>query len=91
MSYEYKMLQIPPRIQVKIKVALGNEAADYLETIVNKWSSENWEFYRVDTIGVVTTPGCLASLFGAKAVNLDYYVITLRRALINVQSVSNNP
>ena len=79
MSYEYKMLQIPPRIQVKTNEAQGNEAAYFLESIVNKWSSENWEFYRVDTIGVVTSPGCLGALFGAKAVNIDYYVITLRR------------
>lgn len=78
MAYEYKMLQIPPTIVVKEKEQRGNEAAYYLQSVANEQAREGWEFYRVDTIGVVTQPGCLASLFGAKQTLSEYFVVTFR-------------
>jgi len=79
MSYEYKMIQVPPRIAVKAKEERGNEAAVYLQSLANEQAAEGWEFYRVDTVGVVTQPGCLGSLLGAKQTLLEYYVVTFRR------------
>lgn len=79
MAYEYKMLQIPPTIVVKEKEQRGNEAAYYLQSIANEQAGEGWEFYRVDTVGVVTRPGCLGSLFGAKQTLIEYFVVTFRR------------
>jgi len=76
---EYRMLQIPPNIAVKQKDAQGNEAALYLQRIVNEQARQGWEFVRVDTIGVQTQPGCLASLLGGQATTLNYYVVTFRR------------
>jgi len=79
MSYEYKMIQIPPNIVVKQKEHSGNEAAYYLQSIANEEAAQGWEYYRVDTVGVVIPPGCLASLLGAKRTVTEYYVITFRR------------
>lgn len=81
MTYEYKMVQVPPNITVKAKEHQGNEAATYLQSVANEQVSEGWEFYRVDTIGVVTTPGCLASLFGARQALIEYYVVTFRKVV----------
>lgn len=75
--YEYRMVQIPPSITVR--QAVGNEAAFYLQRIVNEEASRGWEFMRVDTIGVNTPPGCLAGLFGGQVTTLNYYVVTFRR------------
>ena len=80
MAYEYKMIQIPPTIVVKAKEQQGNEAAYYLQSLANEQAAGGWEFYRVDTVGVVTKPGCLASLVGAKQTLIEYYVVTFRRA-----------
>ena len=77
--YEYKMIQMPPNITVQAKEARGNEAAYYLEQVANQWSAQGWEFYRVDTVGVVTNPGCLGMLLGARASLLEYFVVTMRR------------
>ena len=33
MKYEYKMVQVPPTIEVKAKEEKGNEAAVYLESL----------------------------------------------------------
>ena len=79
MNYEYKMGQIPPSIEVKEKHYRGQEAAYYLQSIVNEQAKEGWEFYRVDSVGVLRRPGCLAGLLGAKETMLEYYVVTFRK------------
>jgi hypothetical protein len=80
MMFEYKMVQIPPNIAVQMKAHKGNEAAAYLESVVNKYANEGWEFQRVDSIGVQVQPGCFDALRGKKAVDSSYYVITFRNA-----------
>lgn len=77
--YQYKMIQVPPNIQVQAKEHRGNEAAAYLENIVNTTARDGWEFYRVDEIGVKVSPGCLAALLGQKDVFSNYYVISFRK------------
>ncbi|MDH5301427.1 MAG: DUF4177 domain-containing protein [Gammaproteobacteria bacterium] len=77
--FEYKMVQIPPNITVEMKTHRGNEAAAYLESVVNEYASDGWEFYRVDSVGVRLQPGCFAALGGKKEENSLYYVITFRK------------
>jgi len=79
MQYDYKMIQIPPTIEIKETKAQGQEAALYLESLANDMAKEGWEFYRIDTIGVLMKPGCLRSLFGGKPTFVEYYVVTFRR------------
>ncbi len=76
--FEYKMVQIPPNIAVEMKKHKGNEAAAYLEGVVNKYAAQGWEFYRIDSIGVALQPGCFGALGGQKEENSQYYVITFR-------------
>ncbi len=78
MSFEYKMVQIPPNVSVQAQ-AQGNEAAGYMQSVVNSEATEGWEFYRVDSIGVEVQPGCLGGLFGREAEGSVYYVITFRQ------------
>lgn len=78
MSYQYKMVQIPPVIRVQNAQA-GTEAAAYLEQVVSARAKEGWEFYRVDEVGVREDPGCLAGLLGAKSSYTTYYVVTFRK------------
>lgn len=76
MNFEYMMLQMPPNIEFTGGILKGNEAATYLQKIVNEQAAKGWEFYRVDVLGVRTSPGCL----GGGAPNLtQYYVVTFRR------------
>jgi hypothetical protein len=80
LAYEYMMIQMPPTIAIKAAQYRGNEAAAYLQELVNQQAAAGWEFYRVDTVGVVVQPGCLASLlFGRRADHVEYYVVTFRR------------
>ncbi len=79
MRYEYNMVQLARDISVSAGKEQGNEAATYLHSIVEGQSEHGWEFYRVDAIGVVSKPGCLGSLFGAKETIISYYVATFRK------------
>ena len=77
--YTYKMVQVPPNVSVTAKAHRGNEAAAYLQEVVNSHAGDGWEFQRVDSIGVNVEPGCLAGLFGQKAERSLFYVITFRK------------
>ncbi|WP_236191536.1 DUF4177 domain-containing protein [Pseudomonas paraglycinae] len=77
--YVYKMVQVPPNIEVRAKEHRGNEAAAYLQNVVNSHAEDGWEFYRIDTIGVSVKPGCFDTLLGKKNVLTEYYVISLRK------------
>ncbi len=77
--YQYKMVQVPPNIEVQAKTQKGNEAAAYLENIVNANARDGWEFYRVDPIGVNVQPGCLAGLLGQRTILTTYYVVSFRK------------
>lgn len=77
--YEYKMVQIPTNIAVEMKKHKGNEAAAYMEKVVNEYARQGWEFFRVDSIGVDVQPGCFDALSGKKATSSMYHVITFRK------------
>lgn len=78
-SYEYKMVQISSGLIVSAKARNGNEAADYMQQVIDKEAVEDWEFYRVDSISVEEKPGCIASLIGLGSTFHNYHVISFRR------------
>jgi hypothetical protein len=61
------MVQLSPNITVEPGKAKGDEAAAYLESIVNAHAKQGWEFYRIDSIGATAKPG-----------SLEYYIATFR-------------
>ena len=77
-TYEYFMVQVPPRIEVRRDTGQG-EAAAYLQAIVNQYAAQGWDFYRVDTLGVYQNPGCAGMLTGKKQETTVYYVVSFRR------------
>lgn len=78
--FEYKMVQIPQNIAINEKHKTGSDAAEYLETVVNKYAQNDWEFQRIDAIGVLSKPqGCMAALTGKKEEYMNYHVITFRK------------
>jgi len=77
--FEYRMVQVPPNIVVQAEQKQGQEAAQFLQALANKWAKDGWEFYRVDTVGVVTPAGCLGALLGQQSQVTSFYVVTFRR------------
>ena len=56
----------------------GSAAASALETLINQWAADGWEFYRTDEFTVLNQPGCVASLFGGKAAAMSQKIVTFR-------------
>jgi hypothetical protein len=70
MAYEYKMANVSLKNQ---------DPATYLQGLANELATQGWEFYRVDSLDVLSSPGCLGSLLGGKQTVLSYSVATFRR------------
>lgn len=75
----YKMVQVPPTIEVSDGTSTSGIAAEYLQLVVNEYSEKGWEFYRVDEVGVQVNPGCLGAMLGAAAQQHIYFVVTFRQ------------
>lgn len=80
MAYVYSTVQIPPNIQTDRRES-GNEAAIYLDKVINSKAAEGWEFQSVESIGVSVKPGCLEALKGTKQAFNTYYVIVFKREI----------
>jgi hypothetical protein len=76
-SQDYRMVQIPRTFRVQ---GQDNEVAMFLQNLVNEHSNAGWDFYRVDEVGVISSPSCLAALLGARESVISYYVVTFKRA-----------
>jgi hypothetical protein len=76
MEYEYRMIQAAPAVQASKVGPKGQEAAKYLERVVNEGAVDGWEFYRMDSLSEHRPAGCLG--IGQPEVN-QYYVVTFRR------------
>jgi hypothetical protein len=79
-NYEFKMVQLPQTFVLKQDT--GKEIAAYLEKLVQETGAQGWEFYRIDQVGVLVQPGCLAAFTGTKQTMTYYNVITFRRSKV---------
>ncbi|WP_186415981.1 DUF4177 domain-containing protein [Stutzerimonas stutzeri] len=59
--YEYKIVAVPPSIDLKGTTQKGQEAAMYLKAQVNEHAAEGWDFYRIDRVGF-QVPGSFVAL-----------------------------
>jgi hypothetical protein len=83
--FNYFMVQIPPNVNVQAGSNKNAAAATYLGQVVNHYAQEGWEFYSIETIGLIEHMGCgclalLLSLFaGYRPSHSETYVIVFRR------------
>jgi len=76
--YEYKMVQVPRDLSVKMGKAEG-VAARYMQETVNANAVDGWEYYRMDNLTITEKPGCFNALFGQKEVYHSVGVLCFRR------------
>jgi len=83
-EWEYKVVMLPRDIQVMRRGLLDRQdpaesVAAYVEQVLRERAEEGWEFYRIDTVNIAETPGCLGSLLGQKETISAYNLLTFRR------------
>jgi hypothetical protein len=59
----------------------AQKVSQQLQSLISQYAQQGWEFYRVDKIGIVVKPGCMASLFGATADYINFDQVIFRRPL----------
>lgn len=82
--FEYFMTQVPPNINVAAGQTQG-AAAGYLQQIVDQHAHRGWEFYSVESFGILENQGCgcLGALLGMRPQLHTTYVVVFRRPKIS--------
>jgi ABC-type polysaccharide/polyol phosphate transport system ATPase subunit len=77
MSYQYQV--VPFRGTIK-----GNQSSDdvakQIESTINQYAAQGWEFCQLTDVNIEVQPGCLAGLLGTKASYMRYDQIIFRKS-----------
>jgi hypothetical protein len=57
----------------------GATIAAQMNSEIARLASQGWEFIRVEHVDLVEMPGCLAGMFGARAVSRTHQMLAVRR------------
>jgi hypothetical protein len=75
MSSVYKVLPFRGRVEEIDPNAVANQ----LDTLINSQSALGWDFYQINSVSIMVSPGCLASLFGAPSFPMSYDMAIFRK------------
>lgn len=79
MPYEYKMVPVPLELPKRGSKTEEEVIAAYLESVVNRWAAEGWEFYRVDTVNSYSKVSFLGKANWRNEFRPIHDIITFRR------------
>jgi hypothetical protein len=76
MSFVYKVLPF----RGNVETSNPNEVANQLNDLISSQAANGWEFYQINSVNINISPGCLASLFGAKQLATVHDMAIFRQA-----------
>ena len=86
-EWVYKVVALPRTIAVMKKLFKETDSsaivADYVQKVISEGIVGGWEFYRIDTVNLVESPGCLGGLLGQRETSTGYNVVTFRKPKSN--------
>lgn len=77
-NYKYQVVPFIGKIKGKQS---ADEVSKQLESVIEQYSSQGWEFYQLADVSIEVSPGCLASLFGAKESYMKFDQIIFRKQI----------
>lgn len=75
MKYVYQAIPFRGKVQTVDIDAVAKQLND----LINVESAKGWEFYQINSVSITVSPGCLASLFGAKGFPMSYDMAIFRK------------
>ena len=75
MSSVYKVLPFRGRVEEIDPNAVANQ----LDSLINSQSALGWDFYQINSVSIMVSPGCLASLFGSPSFPMSYDMAIFRK------------
>ena len=78
-AYQYKVVPFIGRIQGSQSTS---DVSEQLQSLINQYAAQGWEFHQINDVNIEVRPGCLAGLFGAKTsyVKLDQAIFRMEIA-----------
>ena len=75
-SYQYKVVPFIGKIK---SGQSADEVGTQLQSLIDKFSRNGWEFHQMSDINIEVTPGCLQGLFGAKISYVKFDQLIFRK------------
>lgn len=57
----------------------AKDVSNQLQAVINQQASHGWHFHGLQKVDIEVSPGCLASLFGAKSSVITFDQLVFRR------------
>ena len=78
-AFEYLVVPFVGQLKSGVfSVENAQNVTAQLQSVINQYGQQGWEFYRIDKVNVQIKPGCLAALFGASASYITFDQIIFR-------------
>ena len=74
--FEYLVLPFMGKIKGSQSAA---EVSTQLQAVINQHAGQGWEFCQLNDVSIEVSPGCFASLLGAKKAYIQLDQLILRR------------
>jgi hypothetical protein len=79
-EYEYQVVPFVGELKRGVlNIENARKVSDQLQAVIATYTRQGWEFYRIDKVDVQVTPGCLASLLGARVSFITFDQVIFRR------------
>ena len=79
-AFEYLVVPFVGQLKSGVfSVENAQNVTAQLQSVINQYGQQGWEFYRIDKVNVQIKPGCLAALFGASASYITFDQIIFRQ------------
>lgn len=76
-----KKFFIQPFVAQQVDEINPAAVAGQLQTMIDQFGSQGWEFYRIDSVDVWVNPGCFSWLFGGRSNSTQLNLIVFRREM----------
>ena len=75
MQFIYKAVPFRGRVETIDITAVASQLTD----LINSEATGGWDFYQINSVSMMVSPGCLLSLFGAPSFPMSYDMAIFRK------------
>lgn len=79
-GYIYKVVPFIGMLKSGVfNVENAQKVSEQLQQLIDTYTRQGWEFYRIDPVQIQIKPGCIASLLGQRVMWINFDQVIFRR------------
>lgn len=79
-TYTYKVVPFIGRLKSGVfNIENAEKVTEQLQQLIDTYTQQGWEFYRIDAVQIAVQPGCLAALLGQSTNVINFDQVIFRR------------